>query len=80
MANEGLEEEYLKDFLKIMYELWVRNNKKREFAIEVNRRLRKANLKFQISDTSALECSDEEKKDLFLTLILFRILVPEMSC
>lgn len=68
MANEGLEEEYLKDFLKIMYELWVRNNKKREFAIEVNRRLRKANLKFQISDTSALECSDEEKKDLFLNI------------
>ena len=43
MANEGLEEEYLKDFLKIMYELWVRNNKKIEFAIEVNSRLRKEN-------------------------------------
>lgn len=66
IANKGIEEEHIKNFLQIMYELWVRNDKKEEFATEVNRRLRKANLKFQISGEKVLAYTEEGKAELFL--------------
>lgn len=63
IANKGIEE-HIKNFLQIMYELWVRNDKKEEFATEVNRRLRKANQKFQISGVKVLADTEEGKAEL----------------
>lgn len=68
IANKGIEEEHIKKFLEIMYELWVRNDKKEEFATEVNRRLRKVNLKFQISGVKKLAYTEEGKVELFLNI------------
>lgn len=42
IANYGIEEEQLIDFLSITCNRWVLSNKKDEFSIEVNKQLRKA--------------------------------------
>ena len=47
-----------------MYELWVKKDRKKEFAAEVNRRLRKDNFKIQISDTYILQDANNEKDTL----------------
>ena len=67
IATRGMEEEYIKDFLNIMYELWVKKDRKKEFAAEVNRRLRKDNFKIQISDMYILQDANNEK-DTFINM------------
>lgn len=68
IANRGIEKEHIQDFLEIMYEQWVRKDKKEEFEIEVNRRLRKANVEWQISGEKALVYTDEKKAELFMDI------------
>lgn len=65
IANKGINEEQIKEFIEIMYSEWVRDDRKDCFAIEVNKNLRKNNMDYQVKLIEKEEILAEPGRDIF---------------
>lgn len=65
IANKGIDGVQIKDFIEIMYSKWVRDERKDYFAIEVNKHLRKNNIKYQVKLIEKDIPSAESVKSIF---------------
>lgn len=68
IANSGVEEEQLKDFLKIAYNRWVIVDKREDFAAEVNEQLRKVGISSLISVSQSKIVNKEAEKEIFVDI------------
>lgn len=68
IANSGVEEEQLKDFLKIAYNRWVIVDKREDFAAEVNEQLRKVGISSLISVNQSKIVNKEAEKEIFVDI------------
>lgn len=68
IANYGIDEAELKDFLNINYNKWIMPEKRDLFAIEVNKQLRRAGLSYLLPVNDQIEYKENSNDDILLQM------------